>query len=300
MSSECSVSSINSKAELAELLKNGLELGELCECVAEHVGNPVAMTLPSRAVLACSSNYGHSLEPDPIRAFLISLLDGAADNGSGWLRMQGAIFKAAKSFCLAWLVPPSGSGEEFEQRLLGFCAEQKSWWCVQSGGGFVILLDAAETERIPALAEVFAGQRICISDEFRSLRDTAAQLELARMALKFSYTDLRRDNLIAVDDYKPLIAYFYARSNSNLDIFTNNLLERIKKYDAKCGTAYLETLRVCIHCNQDPGLIAQTLNIHKNTVFYRLRQLRELFNVDLKSMRQVANLYFSLCLEYHR
>ncbi len=267
------------KSKLAELLTNGLKPEDLYECAAEYVNRT---------------------KPDPIRAYLTALLADAADLDYRWLNMRNTAFETARSFRLAWLVSRGGSAKLVEEKLLSFCSEQKSFWCVPSGGGFVVLLDAAETGRISALAEAFEGLKICLSDEYENLRDTTAQLELARMALNFSATDLRGDNLIEVDDYKPLIAYFYARSNSNLDIFTNNLLERIKKYDAKCGTAYLETLRVCIHCNQDPGLIAHTLNIHKNTVFYRLRQLKELFNVDLKNMRQIANLYFSLCLEYHR
>lgn len=386
------------KIQLFDLLTSGADLNSLCNCLAKFVGNPVALTLPTRTIIALSNDYSNELLEEytstgklmsddeyramdndfqknfstgkaeiflwpythykhlncgclykksfvavldcpvvnelptpeqlsifeaaaamfvtamksmgmlsgynlqPMNEFLTALLTGNINLDYQKLYMHDSVFEKAKSFQIVRLkLRDNVDANICEIRLNNFCVARKSWWCIPYDNGFVILLDAKENSNLPALAEAFGTQlRICVSDEFERINDALSHLELACMTIKYSESNIEPSILTYVDDYKPLIAYSYAHSNSGLNIFTSNILDKIKEYDKKYNTSYMETLRVCIHYNQEPGLIAEQLHLHKNTVFYRLRQLRELFGVDLKNTRQLVNLYFALFIEYHK
>lgn len=242
-------------------------------------------------------------EQHPMQEFLTELLNGNINLAYQWTFRRNFIINNSSRFRVAWIVP---SSEEFNSdavltRLYDFCSVRKNWWCVPREEGFVLLLDAADDSAMTGLVEILGvGFSICASDVFSDLRDLVDNLNLCRMALKYSTTSVAPgQRVVYVDEFKPLLAYFYAYANSGLNIFNNNTIERIKEYDGKFNTAYLETLRVCIHYSQDVDKMAQSLNLHKNTIFYRLRQLRELFGVNLKDTKQLTGFYLSLCMEFH-
>jgi sugar diacid utilization regulator len=58
-------------------------------------------------------------------------------------------------------------------------------------------------------------------------------------------------------------------------------LQVIERYDAHHNTSYLETLKVHLSSFGDPTIASERLSVHTNTLRYRMRRLRELFDVDL-------------------
>jgi sugar diacid utilization regulator len=185
-------------------------------------------------------------------------------------------------------------------RLNQFCFSRKNMWCIPCNDGFVILLDARENSMLNSLENIFGEQfGICSSGVFDNLKDMPSHLELCRMALGYSKQDGNDNSVIIVEDYKAIIAYLYAYHHSKLNVFSNDSLKAIREHDEKYRTSYFETLRVCVHYNQNINKISDALHIQKNTAFYRLRQLKELFGIDMKDTRQLVNIYMSLCQEYH-
>ncbi len=291
-----------------------------CGCIYKNkfvavLDSPLVNDLPTPSQMAIYENAAaifvvamkcqnmlKSAENQPMHTFLASLVSGRINFDFQKLDMREAIFDTTKQFQLVWLLTRDGADrEQLEPILNNFCAAQKNWWCVPHEDGFVILLVPGESGALQKLTDIFIERlRMCVSDEFSNLRDTALHLDLARMALRYAAYANEQKNMVTVDNYKAIIAYSYAHANSGLRIFSNNIIENMKEYDQKYGTQFLETLRVCIHYNHDTRLMAQKLKIHKNTVFYRLRQMNELFGFDLKNVQQQANLLLALCIEYHK
>ncbi len=242
------------------------------------------------------------IENQPMQEFMIALLKGNVNIAYQWTFRRDFILHEISAFRLVLMSakPEHTPTTRQKNQVRNFCARQKNWWCVAQGNDFVILIDDSESGSLARLFENFYEHyQICVSDDFTDLRKLTTHLELCHMTLKFSGSSVEPKQVTYVDDYKSLIAYFYAYFNSEMDIFTNNTIKKIRAYDAEFHTSYLETLRVAIHYNLNTENISKHLNLHKNTVLYRMKQLNNLFDVDLKDIRQLVNYYLILCLEYH-
>jgi hypothetical protein len=69
---------------------------------------------------------------------------------------------------------------------------------------------------------------------------------------------------------------------------------RIKEYDADFGTGYALTLRTYLDCSRDSARTAAALSLHQNTLRYRLKRLRDLFDVDLDQPEDTLVLWLGL------
>lgn len=70
-------------------------------------------------------------------------------------------------------------------------------------------------------------------------------------------------------------------------------------YDRKNGTNYFHTIYYYLQCNKSVHMAAERLYIHKNTVSYRIRKIREQFHLNFDDFDQNFKLYYScLILNY--
>lgn len=69
--------------------------------------------------------------------------------------------------------------------------------------------------------------------------------------------------------------------NHALEEFYHPYVLALRDYDRKNHTDFLRTLYHYLTYIDDPTAIAKQLHIHKNTLYYRLNKLRELFPIDL-------------------
>jgi DNA-binding PucR family transcriptional regulator len=58
-------------------------------------------------------------------------------------------------------------------------------------------------------------------------------------------------------------------------------LEEMLAHDAEHGTPYAESVRAYLAANADVPLAAESVSVHANTFRYRMRRVRELFDLDL-------------------
>lgn len=66
-------------------------------------------------------------------------------------------------------------------------------------------------------------------------------------------------------------------------------LDTLREHDAKRATDYLETLRVYLDCHGDTALATQRLNVHANTLRYRLKRVEEMTGIALRDpLRRLA------------
>lgn len=77
------------------------------------------------------------------------------------------------------------------------------------------------------------------------------------------------------------------------------VLQKIKSYDAKNDTDYLDTLKVYIRSGCNFAEAAKQLHMHKNSVMYRIKRIEEILGKNINEAELVEKIAFSLtCLEY--
>ena len=54
------------------------------------------------------------------------------------------------------------------------------------------------------------------------------------------------------------------------------------RYDREHGSSYLETAVMSVRFPGSPAEAAEALSVHRNTYFYRVNKIGELFELDLK------------------
>jgi hypothetical protein len=73
-------------------------------------------------------------------------------------------------------------------------------------------------------------------------------------------------------------------------------LHMLKEYDRKNGTVHIHTLKTYLDANCNGTVAAQTLHIHKNTLYYRLKQIEDLTDLAFRSSSVCDCLRFSFYL----
>lgn len=74
-----------------------------------------------------------------------------------------------------------------------------------------------------------------------------------------------------------------ANTFGQLDMMLDKRVIAMSLYDRDHGTAYLDTAIKTVEHPGSPAEAAKALNVHRNTYFYRVNKIAELFFVDLKS-----------------
>lgn len=70
-------------------------------------------------------------------------------------------------------------------------------------------------------------------------------------------------------------------------------------YDKKYNTDYLETLYSYIANFKNQTELAKVMNIHRNTLYYRISKIEEIINIDLNNIDDFVSIYLSFkILEY--
>jgi len=68
-----------------------------------------------------------------------------------------------------------------------------------------------------------------------------------------------------------------------VDMMLDKRVIAMSLYDLDHGTAYLDTAVETVNCPGSPAEAAKALNVHRNTYFYRVNKIAELFFLDLKN-----------------
>lgn len=85
-------------------------------------------------------------------------------------------------------------------------------------------------------------------------------------------------------------------SPARADLEALSPLHQITDYDAHHETSYLVTISEWLRCQGNVRLAAKALDLHPNTLRYRLERFRELFNIDLDNpdVRLVLDLHMRI------
>jgi DNA-binding PucR family transcriptional regulator len=86
----------------------------------------------------------------------------------------------------------------------------------------------------------------------------------------------------AVEDLLPQVALLDLRTHlAGQPHLRLPELEAMLAYDAQHDTPYAESVRAYLAANADVPMAAESVSVHANTFRYRMRRVRELFDLDL-------------------
>ncbi|NCB74353.1 MAG: PucR family transcriptional regulator [Clostridia bacterium] len=233
----------------------------------------------------------------PIQNYMLGLLN----NNINIITYQNpyylqALLKDICSFRLLLVRPTTYEQESrIESELLQFCRTNLNWWYIPYNHAFVVVIAAENLSHLPALVQRLGSSfMVCVSDDFYPFDKFPSYIRIAEFALDISAAEGSQESVVYTDDYKVFFAAAIAKHSDDSELFESSFFRRIKDYDERYSASYVDTLRAFFRCNQDTQKMAEKLFIHKNTVFYRLNRMKELFDIDYQDVKQLSNLYFSL------
>ncbi|MBO1306109.1 helix-turn-helix domain-containing protein [Enterococcus sp. 669A] len=135
-----------------------------------------------------------------------------------------------------------------------------------------------------------------LSDTFDDLLQAPAYYQQAVSALEIGMK-LRPDEPIAeYDAYKFQDLLRSLANSTQAQQYFSQSYQQIMIYDQKHDTQYLETLRAYLDCDRHLDTTAKMLHVHKNTIVYRTKKIKELFAIDFDDPKQRFDLLYSFYL----
>jgi DNA-binding PucR family transcriptional regulator len=101
-------------------------------------------------------------------------------------------------------------------------------------------------------------------------------------------------NLWFYIDYTLLHMADLLRASHDLEDFVHPYILDIYRYDRENETDYLPTLKEYLTNINNPGQCAANLHIHKNTLYYRINKISDVFGLDLSNGELRMRLQLSL------
>lgn len=104
-------------------------------------------------------------------------------------------------------------------------------------------------------------------------------------------------------NYKKLGIYqlinFLLEKRKN-EVYVNQSLKNLHDYDEKHNSNLVETLEVFLNNDNNINDAAKELNVHANTLNYRLKRISEIGDINLKDINQKIIIYLDLKLEKYQ
>lgn len=125
---------------------------------------------------------------------------------------------------------------------------------------------------------------------FNDLGEMNQSKEQAKQALSMIKKCQKRNEIRIYEDIGVYRLFFeYNDSEEVIDIY-ENILGELREYDKEHETDLLNTLGVYLDSGCNIGIAAETLEVHRNTMKYRIKRIQEILNVDFSDQNQCFNL----------
>ena len=153
-------------------------------------------------------------------------------------------------------------------------------------------LSEAQRKKLEELRKKF-GFVFGVSDGFSDLWDLAEGHRQAEYAAALARNGAW---LIHYDDCKILDALAHAPRRL-WPSFVSNAYKQMKEYDEKNGTDYVYTVSIFLKNDANMSSASKAMFVHKNTLLYRFKRMKELFGLDLERFHDLVKFYISYCLD---
>lgn len=145
------------------------------------------------------------------------------------------------------------------------------------------------------------GMRSGMSRDFGDITDLRKYYDQAYAALNLGIHLNPDQTIYRYEDYS--IYHFIDVCQSQIDI--ENMLHPVIKtlidFDNQHNTDYLHSLYTYFECSRNVPNAAKKLNLHRNSMFYRMKKIMEIINSDLTDNRELLHIELSFkVLEYNK
>ncbi len=123
--------------------------------------------------------------------------------------------------------------------------------------------------------------RAFVSEPFDEVDRAGARLEQCRLLMRVPDPRARGRVCYFWENRFGVLAAV-AGTRERVDMMLDKRVVAMNAYDREHGTAYLETAIMSVRHPGSPAEAAAALSVHRNTYFYRMNKVKELFFVDLK------------------
>lgn len=124
-----------------------------------------------------------------------------------------------------------------------------------------------------------------VSELYRAYQEAKVALEINRL--------LRQRNQLIFFDELGAVRFIYNQGEQDLIEYYKETLGPLEDHDNQNNTTFMETLAAFLQASGDPAKAAEALFIHVNTLRYRLKQIEELLQQDVRQLDVQANLYMA-------
>ena len=145
--------------------------------------------------------------------------------------------------------------------------------------------------------DIYAG----VSSSFNNLMEASRYYKQAVRAVDVGVFSHKSEHLFFYPDISPYYAASLILKRSEPRDFCPDEIEIVQRYDAENNSELLLTLEKYLYYVDDPVSAAKSLNIHRNTLLYRINKIKELTGLDLSygDERFKVQLYLKLA-QYHK
>jgi purine catabolism regulator len=130
-----------------------------------------------------------------------------------------------------------------------------------------------------------------------SLLDLHAGVETAEAALAIGRRVYGAGRVVAYDELGAYPMLYEGANVERMETFARDVLAPLRAYDEKHQTELARTLALYFAVGQNVKTAAATLNVHRHTVFYRLRQIAEICKCSLESPHDQLTLRLAVAID---
>ncbi len=140
--------------------------------------------------------------------------------------------------------------------------------------------------------------RVGISSRFTALSDAKNALIQAQSAMEIGSVYEPTKKVFIYDDYRLECMVYRLSETTNISLYCYPQLYALLEYDKQHQTQLLYTLFVYICCAENKSLsfMCKKLNIHKNTLYFRLNKAKELTGLNYEKPSVSAMMMFTFAL----
>lgn len=136
--------------------------------------------------------------------------------------------------------------------------------------------------------------RVGVSNVIKEIANLKVYYEQAESAIQISNMLHLEERLCQYSRLKVYQLLLYAQKVSDLRILCDPVVLEIQDYDQQYNTDYLSDLDVYLSCGKNINQAAQRACVHKNSMYYRISKMEELFSLSLKDEYTCFTLQLSL------
>ena len=263
--------------------------------------NKVGAILSAQLQRSILLNLDHNQLPSYI---LVDLVEGNPIDAS-ILNNKQLYLKWARTEYLYILVICGGKQEVFDSKISVVFQTVKSYipieQCIIYRSSIVTFIDqtlyeALFKEQGNAFHKFIVNNDLYvgISQKYSLLTESKKQYQNAVKALEIGHK--RKINCSLFDACTLHIITELVSSKYDLMDFCHPAVAMLKTYDEENGSALLNTLKQYIFYSSSPTDAARVLNIHRNTLFYRIGKIKDMTGIKLEYGDEISKIFLSIRL----